>query len=112
MEVSPRGRFEVVEGPDEVVLTFTDRLLVQSEIVTRVVEDLRELAGVFGKQKVVLDFKNVEDSASPLLGALITFEKQVRTAGGELTLCNLNADFLELFKITRLNNLFRIRPNS
>jgi anti-sigma B factor antagonist len=38
-------------------------------------------------------------------------DKKVKAAKGKLRLCNIRADILEVFKITRLDKLFTIFPN-
>ena len=42
---------------------------------------------------------------------LITLHKRVREANGQLRLCNIQSAIGEVFKITRLNEIFQIYRN-
>jgi anti-anti-sigma factor len=39
---------------------------------------------------------------------LITVHKRIREADGQLVLCNIHRNILEVFQITRLNEIFHI----
>jgi anti-sigma B factor antagonist len=71
----------------------------------------RELLGLTddtGERHVLLDFSNVDYLNSIELGTLIALHKQVKGAGGRLTLFNLSDQVFELFTITRLDTLLGI----
>ncbi len=96
-----------VEQSDNVrIITFTaDKV--------RDVQDMlaRELEGRTDKLEachLLLDFTNVEYLNSLELGTLITLHKRLKTAGGRLTLFNLNAQIYELFTITHLQTVMGI----
>jgi anti-anti-sigma factor len=57
---------------------------------------------------LLLDFTNVDCLNSSELGTLITLHKQIRDAGGRLTLFHLSDRVFELFAITRLDTLLGI----
>ena len=61
-----------------------------------------------GREKIVLDFSNVEYLSSAALGKLITLDKKVKAARGKLRLCSIRPDIYEVFAITKLNKLFQI----
>ena len=48
--------------------------------------------------------------SSSALGMLITLHKRIRERGGELRLCGIQPAILEVFVITRLNEIFQIAP--
>jgi len=64
-----------------------------------------------GRQKIVLDFSNVEYLSSAALGKLITMDKKMKTAKGQLRLCAIRPDIYEVFAITKLNKLFVMKDN-
>lgn len=59
--------------------------------------------------KLVLDFKAVAHLSSAALGELIKINNRVRQTDGQLRLCNIDAQIMEVFRITRLNQLFNIQ---
>jgi anti-sigma B factor antagonist len=73
-----------------------------------------QLTGMVSGRRVprlVLDFANVTNMSSSALGMLITLHKRVREAEGKLRLCNIQPTIEEVFKITRLDEIFTICPN-
>ncbi len=61
-----------------------------------------------GRRNIILDFSLVEYLSSAALGKLITMHKKVSTAGGKLTLCNIQKDILDVFKITKLDRVLTL----
>ena len=58
--------------------------------------------------KLLLSFANVEHMSSAALGMLITLNKKVAEASGVLKLSDIAPQIYEVFRITRLNQLFDI----
>ena len=58
--------------------------------------------------KMVLDFSCVSHMSSSALGMLITLHKRIRERNGQLRLCNIQPAIVEIFAITRLNEIFQI----
>lgn len=88
------------------ILTFTAHAIRDVESV--IARELDFLATGTGSQHLLLDFTHVEHLNSMELSTLVTLYKQVRAAGGRLTLFNLSAQVFELFSVTRLNTLLEI----
>jgi anti-sigma B factor antagonist len=61
-----------------------------------------------GANKLVLDFSNVDHLSSSALGMLITVKRQLDSAKGQLKLCYIRSQILQIFQITRLDALFDI----
>ena len=61
-----------------------------------------------GHRKLLLDFAEVRFLSSAALGVLMTLKRKVDAAGGQLKLCHLAHDLLELFRLTRMQELFAI----
>ena len=72
-------------------------------------KQLFALVPELGRRKLLLDFGSVEYLSSPILGELITLNKQVNAAGGRLVFCNIDPQIYEVFEITKLNKLFNIQ---
>ncbi len=94
---------------DEVtVVTFRDRILLDTEEL-KIIED--ELIGMAREKpgfRLVIDFHNVQTLSSQMLGALLKVGEQLKTTQGQLGLCNLNGKIKEAFEITNLKKVFKI----
>lgn len=105
-------RIEVEDADGGVtVAKFTDKKILDESNIQIIGNQLFSLVDDDKRQKIVLDFTNVEYLSSAALGKLITMDKKVKAAGGKLRLCTIRPDILEVFKITRLDKLFTIREN-
>lgn len=100
----------VVEEIGEVtVASFTDKKILDEANIQVIGDQLFNLVDEDGRTRIVLDFTNVEYLSSAALGKLITLDKKVKAARGQLRLCAIRPEILEVFEITRLNKLFDIR---
>lgn len=61
-----------------------------------------------GARRVLVDFSETGYVDSSGLGALVSLNKRLREAGGELRLAALNDDMRTLFELTRLDTLFQL----
>jgi anti-anti-sigma factor len=59
-------------------------------------------------QRFVFDFAEAQYVASQVLGKLIDLKKKVGLSGGKLRLQNLHPDLREVFRMTRLDQVFDI----
>jgi len=61
-----------------------------------------------GKQKIVLNMKNIEYIDSAGLGMLVAAHLSAKTHGASLCLCQLGSKFHEVLEITRLATVFQV----
>jgi anti-sigma B factor antagonist len=101
-------RLEVEHVGDVTVARFTDQKILDEQTVQAIREQLFGLVDGSGRCKLFLDFGGVEYLSSHILGELITLNKQVNAAGGQLVLCNIDPQIYEVFEITKLNKVFTI----
>lgn len=104
-------RLDIDEVNDVTVARFTDKKILDESNIQIIGNQLFSLVDEDHREKIVLDFTNVEYLSSAALGKLITMDKKVKAAGGKLRLCSIRNDILEVFKITRLDRLFTIRED-
>jgi anti-sigma B factor antagonist len=64
-----------------------------------------------GNNFFLLNLSDVEFVDSSGLGAMISILKTLKLNNGDIVLCNLNMAVLNLFNLTRMNNVFNIRSN-
>ena len=94
---------------DVTIATFIDRRILAEENIRILSELLLELVDKSRAKKMLLDFRNVKYMSSAVLGMLITLNKKVQAAGGQLVLCNIDLNIREVFELTKLDKLFVIR---
>ena len=102
-------RFDIEEVDGVTIAKFIDKKILDENNIQMIGNQLFGLVDDDGRKKIVLDFSNVEYLSSAALGKLITMNKKVGEAGGNLRLCSIRDDIFEVFKITRLNKVFDIR---
>jgi len=59
-------------------------------------------------QRIVLSFLGVANLTSMVLGKLIQVHKRLAESGGEIRLADIHPQIFEVFRITRLDKLFRV----
>ncbi len=100
---------ETIDGVT--VVSFIDTKIVTEENIQEVGDQLYQLVDVEGKKKLLLNFGNVQYLSSAALGKLINLKKKVGAVKGDLKLCCIHPDLLEVFRITRLDQVFKIFPD-
>lgn len=108
-EMSIYRRVQIAESGDVTVVKFVDRKILDEVNIQELGQELFKLVEQDNRQKVILNFSNVEFLSSAALGKLITFEKKVRKNSAILILTNIRPEIYEVFAITRLNKLFAIK---
>ena len=102
-------RVDIEEVGDITVATFVDKKILDEGNIQIIGNQLFSLVEEDGREKIVLDFSNVEYLSSAAIGKLITMDKKVKSAKGKLRLCSVRPDIYEVFAITKLNKLFDMR---
>jgi anti-anti-sigma factor len=78
--------------------------------VYAVEEELTALVDDAGLRELCLDFGKVSYLTSTGLAKLVALHNRLRAEGGSLALCNVSPRIYELFEVTRLTQLFDVRP--
>lgn len=104
---SPRIRVEPTDGAR--VVRFIDRQLFDDKTVREVSEQLLGLlpSGSQG-EALILDFQGVEAVSSAMLGKLILLHRRLESASGQLRLCGISQNLLDVIQTTNLDRLFQI----
>jgi anti-sigma B factor antagonist len=90
------------------VVSFVDTKIVSEENIQEVGQQLYGLVDEQGHRLLLLNFGNVQYLSSAALSKLINLKKKVGAVGGKLKLCSIHPDLLDVFKITRLDQVFEI----
>ena len=95
-------------GENVTIITFTQEKILEQTDINALQDSILSIVEQAGPINLVLDFSNVQFLSSSVLGLLIRISKRVYQAEGQLALCNIMPKILEIFKITRLTNIFDI----
>lgn len=104
--IKPRISVEYAENAT--IVTPTDEKILEERDIRALQESIMSVIEQGGHINIILDFCNVQFLSSAVLGLLIRVSKKIYEQGGQLRLCNINAKIYEIFKITRLNQIFDI----
>jgi len=96
---------------DVTVVTFQEASILDTLQVEQIADELYELVDGRACKKIVLDFANVRFLSSSTLGVLMTLRKKAESIKGKIFLCGLREEPLKVFKITRLDKLFKLFDN-
>ena len=111
MAMQTMRRFDLEEIGGVTIARFIDKKVLDETNIQLIGNELFALVEVDGRQKIIVDFCNVEYFSSAAFGKLITLDKKVKAAKGKLRLCSIRPDIYEVFAITKLNKVFDIREN-
>jgi anti-sigma B factor antagonist len=93
------------------VVEFTQSKILDEANITEIGGQVNALIDEAGKPRLLLDFANVDHLSSAALGMLINANNRIREKNGELRLCNIEKQILEVLAITKLDKLFKICPD-
>ena len=109
--MTERRRLVVAHVGELAVVRFVDAKIVDSSNIEEMGDELTALVDKDHIKHILLNFEGVEFLSSAALNKLILLDKKVKEVGGVLRLCNLRAEIMEVFTITRLNRVFDIRKS-
>ena len=101
----------VTQQRDVRVVEFTNNRILDEANIQEIGQGLNVLIDERPNPKILLDFSTVDHLSSAALGMLINANKRLKEKNGQLRLTNIKPQILEVFKITKLDKLFRIMPN-
>jgi len=104
-------RLDVTEIGDVTVVRFRDRKIVEDINIQELGSEMFQLVEVDHRDKLLLNFSNVDFLSSAALGKLITLDRKMKAHGGTLKLTNIRPEIYEVFAITKLNRLFDIKDD-
>ena len=93
------------------VVNFVEHKILNDMVIETVARELYDLAGKDECENILLNFSGVGFLSSSVLGKLITLNKRMKAKGGQLKLCELRPEIMELFTLTNLTKIFDIRDD-
>jgi anti-sigma B factor antagonist len=96
---------------DIVVVTLTTAKILEDVEIQSLEETFLPLIEQNPSIRLIIDFSQVQFLTSAALGLLIRISKKTIETNGRLKLCGIQPKIMEIFKITRLDNVFDIQPD-
>ncbi len=109
--MTDRRRIIVATIGELATVRFIDKKIIDSTNIEEMGSELLAMVDDDRLKHILLNFDGVEFLSSAALNKLILLDKKVKQVGGVLRLCNLRAEIMEVFTITRLNRVFDIRTS-
>jgi len=91
-----------------IILTFKDAKITKYRQVETLKTQILPLLEKARKQKVVLDFANLQFLATPIFALLIKIREKAGKLGGRVELCNISPTIKEVLDVTNLTKIFPI----
>jgi anti-sigma B factor antagonist len=96
---------------DVAVISFSQDHILDAVMIDKMGASLKALVDGEPRTQFVLDFDNVEYLSSSALGMLISLQKKVALKSGRLKLSGIKDSIMEVFRITKLDEVFDIYKN-
>ena len=84
----------------------------EGPIVAAMQERLTQLLADDPQKKILVDFRQIELMSSATLGVLVRLYRDLSEQGGRIVLCGLQPPVRKTFELTKLDQLFRIEPDT
>ena len=107
--MSRHRHIAINESANISVVQFTDEKIIDQDTILELGQELFDLIETDQRNKIVLNFSNVQFLSSAALGKLITFDKKAKRAKAELIMTNISPEIFQVFAITKLDKLFQIK---
>ncbi len=101
----------LIQEKDIQVVEFTNNKILDEANIAEIGATLNALIDEVEQPKLVLDFVSVDHLSSAALGMLINANNRIKQRNGQLRLTNIKPQIFEVFRITKLDRLFRIYPS-
>lgn len=99
---------EVETRNDAIIARFTRPVSLCGEAAEAAAERLAALASERGRQRLLVDFANVQSLTSFMLGQLVKLNRTAESAGRRLALFNLSPYIRQILEVARLNLLLSL----
>jgi len=107
--MQPKINVEYTENAT--IVTFRDEKILQEQDIKSIQTTIFSVVEQGEKINLVLNFANVKFLSSAVLGLLIRISKKVYEQNGKLRLCDIDPKIYEIFKITRLTEVFQVHKS-
>ena len=98
----------VIQQKDIRIVEFMNNKILDEANIAEIGATLNALIDESEHPRLLLDFASVDHLSSAALGMLINANNRIKQRNGQLRLANIKSQIFEVFRITKLDRLFRI----
>ncbi|MBP86309.1 MAG: hypothetical protein CMJ64_06290 [Planctomycetaceae bacterium] len=96
------------EERQAVVARFRTSTILDEDLIQSIGREMLNATAMAEQSgRMIIDFLGVRLMSSAMIGKLVLLNKKAKMSGVDLKFCNIDPNVLEVFKITRLNKIFR-----
>ena len=106
-----QSHLRVVAEPDFTRVEFAEKHVIDEIVIRQIGQELTKLVDAAPRPRLVVSFRGVEHLSSAALGTLLTVMNRIRAKDGQLRLCDISPQILQIFEITKLNKVLRIEKD-
>lgn len=101
----------IVDEKNVRIVEFTNNKILDEANIAEIGATLNALIDERDQPRLLLDFSPVDHLSSAALGMLINANNRIKQRNGQLRLANIKPQIFEVFRITKLDRLFKIFPS-
>ena len=105
------SRLKVKDQDGVTIVEFLDKNILDEFAIQQITDEMTRLVDVENRTQMIINLVNVEHLSSAALGTLITINNRIKSKDGKLRLVHISGQILEVFKITKLDQLFDIHES-
>jgi len=94
------------------VIEFMETRILDQLVIDRIKNEILAMVKDAGLPKFIISFENVKYISSAVLGMLMTVNKHILADHGQLRLAAIDKSLMEVFKLTRLDKILKIYPDT
>ncbi len=98
----------IEENGEVTIVSFRDNSILDVMTIQRIGKELYDLVEADERKKILLNFQMVRFLSSQALGVLLTLRRKAEKAGAEVVLAELRPELARVFKITNLDEMFKL----
>ena len=98
----------IIEDKNVRIVEFTNNRILDEANIAEIGATLNSLIDEVDQPRLLLDFTSVDHLSSAALGMLINANNRIKQRNGQLRLANIKPQIFEVFRITKLDRLFKI----
>ena len=105
-------RIQTAKKGDIHIVLFKDKKILDDTVLDEIKTEVNRLMGNAAGPDMLLDFTNVEFMSSAMLGLLGQLHRKISAGQGRLKMCGIRPEIFQVFKLTNLDKLFKIYPDT
>ena len=106
------SRLKIIQHGEITTIEFVDRNILDEQIIHGIGEELVSIINDVPTPRLLISFREVDHLSSAALGTLITINNQIADRKGRLCLADIQGQILEVFRITKLDQLFEVHEST